>query len=137
MIIISEDQKRIIDIGEEDIWKAVYSTIISCIGYNKNKYPLVFDFIKNGKCYGENGYETARQFNLIRDELSRFPPEKAVYDIDNPSIEAPWKENLSPVITSCANLFTTEDGKDLLYELVSILTYAQIAKKTIIINREM
>lgn len=30
---------------------------------------------------------------------------------------------MSPVITSCANLYTTKDGRDLLFEIVSILCY--------------
>lgn len=40
----------------------------------------------------------------------------------------PWKGKLSPVITACANLYTTADGKDLLLEVVCILSYAQIKK---------
>jgi hypothetical protein len=127
MKIISGDKKRTVDVGGADIWKAVYSTIFSCVGKKRKKYPQVFSFFETGKCEGKDGYETARQFNLIRDELSQFSPEKAIYDIDNPKLAAPWKGRISPVITSCANFFTTADGRDLLYEVVSILTYAQVA----------
>ena len=73
----------------------------------------------------------AEQINQLRDELSQFPPEKAIYDIDNPKLPAPWDGKLSPVVTSCANIFTTADGQDLLYEIVSILCYAKIAKTSI------
>ena len=131
MIIQSIDGKRVVDVGGSDIWKAVYSTIVTCTGNNRKEYQFVIDFFKTGKCESKKGYDTARQFNLIRDKLSQFAPEKAVYDIDNPSLEAPWKGRLSPVITSCANLFTTADGKDLLFEVVSILTYAQITRTNI------
>lgn len=128
MIILCENGKRSVNIGGSDIWKAVYSTIVSCIGEKRNDFKLALDFLKSGKCNGEQGYEVARQINLIRDELSQFSPDKAVYDIDHPGLTAPWVGQLSPVITSCANLFTTADGEDLLYELVSILCYAKVAK---------
>lgn len=134
MRIISLDKKRVVDIGSEDVWKAVYSTIVSCTGKKRKKFPMAYAFLENGHCSGEDGYETARQFNMIRDELSQFSPDKAVYDIDNPKMKAPWDGKLSPVVTSCANMFTTADGKDLLFEIVSILSYAKVAKTSIELN---
>ena len=131
MRLISKDGLRTVNIGGGDVWKAVYSTVVSCIGSKRKKYPLAFDFLETGKCAGDQGYNVARQINQLRDELSQFPPERAVYDIDNPGLPVPWKENLSPVVTSCANYFTTADGQDLLYEIVSILCYARIAKTSI------
>ncbi len=132
MRLLSKDGKRLVNIGGGDIWKAVYSTAVSCIGKKRKKYPLAFDFLESGECKGVHGYEIAKQINYIRDELSQYSPEKAVYDIDNPKLTAPWKDNLSPVVTSCANMYTTADGQDLLFELVSILCYAQIAKTDIV-----
>jgi len=132
MRLLSEDGKRYVNIGGVDIWKSVYSTVVSCVGKKRKKYPLAFEVLETGNCEGKNGYDTARQINQIRDELSQFSPEKAVYDIDNPKVAAPWKGKLSPVVTSCANIFTTADGQDLLYEVVSILCYAQVAKTNII-----
>ena len=75
--------------------------------------------------------ETARQFNLIRDELSKYAPEKAVYDLHDLKKMAPWAGNLNSVITSCANLYTTADGQDLLYEVVTILCYAGIKRVSV------
>lgn len=131
MRLISNDGKRSVDIGSGDIWKAVYSTVVSCVEKSTKHYTLALEFIKSGECKGSQGYEIAKQINYIRDELSKYSPDKAVYDIDTPGLEAPWKDNLSPVITSCANLFTTTDGHDLLFEIVSLLCYAQIAKTDI------
>lgn len=131
MRLISGDGEKTVNIGSGDIWKAVYSTVVSCVGKRRKKYPLAFNFLESGQCSGSLGYDVARQINQIRDELSQFPPEKAVYDIDNPRIAAPWEGRLSPVITSCANLFTTADGEDLLYELVRILCYAKVTKTDI------
>lgn len=128
MIIVSEDNKRMVEIGTSDIWHSVYSTIEVRLGRFKKKVPLAIAFFENGKCEWVNAMETARQFNLIRDELSQFEPEKAVYDCNNLKLAAPWKNKLSPVITSCANLYTTADGEDLLFEVVSILCYASIKR---------
>lgn len=128
MIIVSEDNKRMVDIGTSDIWHSVYSTIEVRLGRFKKKVPLAIAFFENGKCESGDAMETARQFNLIRDELSQFEPEKAVYDCNNLKLVAPWKNKLSPVTTSCANLYTTADGQDLLFEVVSILCYASIKR---------
>lgn len=132
MILTTADEKMTVDIGTSDTWKALYSTIVSCIENSKEKYPRAIQLLETGKCISNQGYESAREFNHIRDELSNYKPDQAVYDIDNPELIAPWKKDLSPVITSCANLFVTADGKDLLFEIVSILCYAEICKVNIL-----
>ncbi|QFJ53386.1 Imm70 family immunity protein [Pseudobutyrivibrio xylanivorans] len=131
MELFTEDRKRYVDVGGSWILHSVYSTAQVRLGGMKRKIPLAMDFLQTGKCEPNNAIETARQINLLRDEFSKIKPEKAVYDCDNPKVKAPWDGNLSYVTTSCANLYTTADGKDLLFELVSILTYADIMKKAV------
>lgn len=126
MIIMSSNGKRIVDVGRYDIWFSLYSTVDLKMGLFKRKVPLALSFLATGCCKADSAQETARQMNLIRDELSRLSPDKAVYDKNDPKKEAPWKDHISPIVTSCSNLFTTADGHDLLCELVSILTYASI-----------
>ena len=128
MVIVSEDNKRMVDIGNSDIWHSVYSTIEVRLGRFKKKVPMAMAFFENAGCKAEDAMETARQFNMIRDALSQYDPEKAVYDCNNMKLVAPWKNKLSPVITSCANLYTTAEGQDLLFEVVSILCYASIKR---------
>ncbi|MCC8105726.1 MAG: immunity 70 family protein [Clostridiales bacterium] len=134
MKIKTADMKRIIDVGENEIWYSVYSTAEKRVHQAKNKIPLAMSFLKTGQCEIKDALETARQFNFLRDEFSKFPPEKAVYDMRHPKKSAPWVNNISPVVTSCANLYTTTDGKDLLFEVVSILTYAYYAKTTVLVG---
>jgi hypothetical protein len=124
MMVLSSDDKQHIDIGSAGIWNSVLSTAEVHLAPIKNKIRLALDFLNTGRCNSENAFETARQFNLIRDAFSQIPPSKAIYDKDNLSIAAPWSNNLSEIVTSCGNLYTTSDGKDLLFEVVSILTYA-------------
>lgn len=134
MRIISKDGKRDVNIGGSDIWVSVYSTAADTFGLSKRRISKALEFMENGVCTGSDGYETARQFNLIRDAFSKIPPEKAIYDINDKKKKAPWDGKISSVITSCGNLYTTSDGKDLLYEVVSILCYGQIAKTDIVIE---
>ena len=126
MEITTSDEKRFFDAGSADYWKCVHSTIRVLLSDQKERIPLVFSFFESGRCEGETAQETARQFNLVRDALSRFSPRKAVYDYEFPQKPIPWINSISPVTTSCANLFTTSEGQDLLFELVSIMTYASI-----------
>ena len=96
--------------------------------------PLAIQFLEAGFCSSQKAMETARQFNLVRDMLSQYPPEKLVYDIKDPNGPAPWDNNISSVVTSCANFYTTADGEDLLYEIVSILCYAGITGESVSIQ---
>lgn len=124
MIIMSSDDKRYIDVGSESIWYSVLSTAEIRLAPMKKEISLALDFLNTGRCSAKNAYETARQFNLIRDAFSQIAPSNAVYNKDKPSLPAPWSRNLSGIVTSCGNLYVTSDGKDLLYEVVCILTYA-------------
>ncbi len=128
MKIISSDGIKYVDIGSSDIWLALYSTIVACFGIKKITINKALSFFDKGECKSQDGFEVARQFNQIRDELSKHSPDKAVYDLNDKKNKPKWLTEISPVTTSCGNLFTTADGKDLLYEVVCILTYAEIAK---------
>lgn len=132
-MIISKDGIRTIAPRIGTLW-AVYSTMELVLNRTLLKIPMAEAFLKTGVCEANDALETARQFNLLRDAFAAIPPEKAVYDMTNPKAKAPWDGNLSPVVTSCANLFTTEDGKDLLFEIVSILTHGAYTGTEIVIR---
>lgn len=126
MMIVTDDNKRNISIGSGILF-SVYSTLEVRAKRFKKNVPLVEQFLKFGVCEPENAMETARQFNQLRDEFAKYEPDKAVYDMADSKKAAPWTGKISPVITSCANLYATDDGQDLLYEIVSILCYASNA----------
>ena len=123
MIIVSSNCKRLVEVGGSDILYSLYSTILVRLDQFVAEVPLAIGFLQNGICAGKDGLETAREFNLLRDRLAQIPPDQAVYNLENLSQQAPWAGKLSPVITSCANLYTTKDGQDLLFEIVSLLCY--------------
>ena len=122
----SSDGRRTLDVGDGYLTWSVLSTVDTHLTYLASSVPLAVSFLKTGICSADNAQEAARQINLIRDALTQVPPELAVYDQSDLSKQAPWLGRLSPVITSCGNLYITPDGKDLLFELVSILSYASI-----------
>lgn len=128
MIIMSSNGEMYVDVGSEGIWYSILSTAEIHLAPMKKSINLALDFLHTGKCSAKNAHETARQFNLIRDAFSQIAPSNAVYDKENPSAVAPWNDNLSGIVTSCGNLYTTSDGKDLLYEVVCVLTYAHYKK---------
>ena len=134
MILRTVDGKRMVDIGSYGIWYSVYSTADVRLSPMKKTISLAMSFLKDGKCSYKDAYETARQINLIRDAFSQVSPANAVYNKDDISELAPWADNLSGIVTSCGNLYTTADGKDLLYELVCILTFAHYKKVDVTIS---
>ncbi len=124
MVIETSNEKRFVDVGSEGIWKSVLSTAEIRLSHMKNEIKLALTFLKTGACSHIVAFETARQINLLRDAFSQIPPFEAIYDKDDMTLTAPWADNLSGIVTSCGNLYTTSDGKDLLHEVVAILTYA-------------
>ena len=134
MIIKSANESRIVSVGSSDYFFSLYSTIRIRLDSFKNQISMVLNFFDSGICHHKDCIETARQLNLVRDMLSSVAVKDLVYDMNDPKKKAPWEDNISPVVTSCGNLFTTSDGKDMLYEIVSILTYGFYSENDVIIG---
>lgn len=124
MTILSKDEERMVDVGTSDTLRALYSTAYILLKDKRKELSLGLEFLKLGKCSAELAKETAKQLIIIKDELSSFKPEEAVYDYRNLKAKGPWQNNISDDVTSCADLITTADGKVLLTELIEILIYA-------------
>lgn len=131
MTIVSSDGKMFVEIGSSTAFFSLLSTVSTRLKSYSKHIPLALKFMADGFCAAEDCFETARQFNLIRDKLTEVPVDKIVYDMNNPKLEAPWKNNISGIVTSCGNFYTTSEGKDMLVEIVSILTYGAYAKVSI------
>ena len=131
MNISSRDGKQSFSLGGSDTWQTLCSTIRYRLASYEKQIPNVFAFIEKGHCSSQDCLNTAREFNLARDLLSQINPKQIVYDYNSPEKQPPWGDNISPVITSCANYLTTGDGDDLLAQIVKILTYAAYAKSSI------
>jgi len=125
LTMMTSDEEKFVTVGGGNYWNSLMSTVDIRLK-NKKNISYAVNFLHSGECSAEDALETAKQFNIIRDELSKFGPDKIIYDSEDLKKEAPWKDNISPTVTSCANFFTTVDGKDLFSEIVNILTYAAV-----------
>lgn len=134
MVLQTENGKKYVDVGRSDLWFCLYSTVVVRLPHLQQNISSAVSFIKTGTCKSDMCWETARQINLIRDGLSSCPVSALVYDMNDSKKSAPWAGNISSVITSCGNFFTTADGKDLIYELTSLLCYAAVKKCNIVCN---
>ncbi len=133
MTIMLSNGERTVDIGSGAVLFSVLSTVKIKLNSILDSVPHALHFLESGECIFEDALITAREINLIRDQLSCLSPNDAVYDMNNLSVKAPWKNNISPVVTSCANLYTTADGKDLLFEIVNLLVYSSTTFQNVIV----
>jgi hypothetical protein len=130
MITINAKNKTI-NVGTADFLHCFRSTISKHV--KSDQAPNALNFLKHGKLKHSNCLTVAREFNGIHDTLSSLNPAEVVWDIDNPSVSPPWGDNISPVITSLGNYFLTADGKDLFFEIIFLLQYANDEKTDVLI----
>lgn len=132
MRLYSSDLKRSVDVGTGSIWYSVYSTAMICLSNEiKKEIPLGMNFLKEGECPEENVKETKKQFKTIINEFTNIPPERAVYNWHKPEEPAPWNGNIAETVSSCADLYTTADGKNLFKEVMELLKYSIKSKTSI------
>ena len=135
MKIYTSDYKRSVDVGTGSVWNSVYSTAATYLS-DSDKVFLQYglDFLKSGKCAADDTQITARQMELIQRRFAKIAPMDAVWDMSNPSQRGPWHRGISSNVTSCANLYTTANGKDLFLEIISLLKYAAAADTDVLVT---
>lgn len=131
MIITCTDYTKYVDVGSSDNLYSLYSTICVCLSRHKRSLRLLSRFIEKGSCAASKCLDTAAEFKLAFDLLSQLPPDEAVYDKNDISRPAPWSGNISSDVKSCADLYTTADGENLILEIVSLLEYAAVSKANV------
>ena len=136
MIVISSDDKMLIDVGTNDILFSLNSTISCRLEAIKNRINKAIDFLEEGACSYENAREVANQFILIKEELSKLSPDKVIYNLRFLEKRGPWEGNLSEGVKSIADLYTTANGMKLLDEMIKILIYADETKTSVEIFAE-
>ena len=126
MRLYTSNEAKTIDVGTGSIWYSIYSTACIALSENvKKSIPLAMDFLKTGECAATNANQTKKQLSEIINAFSKLDPDKAIYNLHKPDVVPPWKGNIAQSVTSCANLYTTADGKDLFSEVMDLLQYAQ------------
>ena len=131
MTIISDDGNYIVSVGNSTIWWSLYSTIRTWVEGYPELYQDADRFFQLCSCTSGVASGIATEIDEIRAILSGISPDKAIYDINHPVTLPPWKNTISPDVLSCADLFTTEDGKNLISELIGLLRYSNATGSTI------
>ena len=132
MRLYTSDEQKSVDVGTGSIWYSIYSTaVIAFPDDAKRSIPLAMDFLRTGECQAENTEETRKQILAVQSAFSSLEPDKAIYDLKKPNLPPPWAGNIAATVTSCANLYTTADGKDLFAEVISLLQYAANQKVSV------
>lgn len=125
MKIFTSDYKKSVDVGTGSVWYSVFSTASVRLSADDQDFlQYAMDFLRTGECNADDAQITARQMELVMKRFARLLPADAVFDMAHPGKHAPWHNNLSEQVTSCANLYTTADGKNLLIEVIDLLKYA-------------
>ena len=78
------------------------------------KFPIIMNELYKGKLLAKNAENALKELESITIELSKFSPEKVVWDIDNLETRPPWGDNISDEITDLSNYFVTSTGRDLI-----------------------
>jgi len=104
------------EIGAQDFFHSFFSTIHHHLenGDWGSDYPVMMTQLYQGKLSPENASAALNELNTISNKLSKIPPEKVVWDIDDLSAMPPWGANISSEITDLSNYFVTSTGRDLI-----------------------
>ncbi|PLR86563.1 hypothetical protein CVD25_03605 [Bacillus canaveralius] len=101
------------ELGHSDFVHSFFSTIsyhLEKEGWG-TKYPLLMNELYNDKLNWVDVSVAKSNLIEIEQELSKYSPERVVWDIDDLSKKPPWGDKISPKVTSLADYFATANGK--------------------------
>lgn len=124
MEIITSDYRKNIEIGSGDMLDSITATMKAYYPEENKNFLQLFTFFETGSASSEDVTELNNELKVVTSCLKKIPPEKAVYGPESKKRQAPWKNGIADTVTSCADLFFTSDGKNLLQELNNIFKYS-------------
>jgi 2,3-bisphosphoglycerate-dependent phosphoglycerate mutase len=111
------------EIGGQDFFHAFFSTISHRLekdGWG-SRFPCLLKKLYQGKLEQDDARQALEELDVIVSELSKFSPDKVIWDIENLSATPPWGNNISSDITDLSNYFVTSTGRDLIAVLKECL----------------
>lgn len=114
------------EVGSAAFLNSFFSTISYHLepGGPGSRYPTVRQ-LYSGSLASALAIEARGELQEARRELSRFPPDQVVWDLDEPTAKAPWDSTISSDISDLSNYFVTSDGRDLFEVILEALDEAQ------------
>jgi len=136
MAVVLEVAGHWYEIGISDFLHSFFSTV----SYNLEKewgsrFPYMMKKFYKGKLKYRDVDKARRELLIIRKELEKFPPTKAIWDIDDLSKQEPWEDDISDEMTNLSNYFFTCEGDDLFEVILAAFKDAQESKEDVIIRR--
>lgn len=127
MSVSLEVGPRFFEIGSSKFLHSFFSTV----GYHLEKdgwgtrFPALMNELYLGKLPSNRVKEASRELACVAEELSRFQPKEAIWDIENLDARPPWGDNISSDVHTLADYFGTSDGEDLIEVMQRALKFSQ------------
>ncbi|NPC91939.1 hypothetical protein HOO54_06865 [Bacillus sp. WMMC1349] len=99
--------------GHGDFVHSFFSTISYYLekdGWG-TKYPLLMNDLYYDQLRWSDVPVARENLKKIEKELSKLPPEKVIWDIQDLSKSPSWENNINTKVTDVSNYFATSDGK--------------------------
>lgn len=111
------------EIGGQDFFHAFFSTVSHRLETNGwgSRFPCLLKKLYQGELEQDDARQALEELDAISSELSKFSPDKVVWDIENLDAAPPWGNNISSDITDLSNYFVTSTGRDLIAVLKECL----------------
>jgi len=104
------------EIGTGSFFNAFFSTIHLNLesGEWGERFPIIMKELYQGEISKNDAKKALQELDQITEELAQLPPEKIVWDFEDPKALPPWGNNISEDITDLSNYFVTSTGRDLI-----------------------
>jgi len=121
------------ELGSPDFFNSFFSTIVGLLENNVrgSRYPIISLEFYKGHIPIEKLEQAVIELKSIQHELSKFPPNAVIWDIEDLSLNPPWEDNISKEITSMANYFVSSGGRDLFALIFEVFSYAIETKRPV------
>lgn len=101
-------------VGSEDFLFSFFSTVACNLENQKwgTKFPVIMNELYLGELNSSRILKAINELEQIKQGLSKYSPDKVVWNIKNLSTQPSWRTNISDDITDLSNYFVTSDGED-------------------------
>lgn len=118
-------------LGDGDFVTSFFSTVAGNLepdGWG-SRFPVAMGPLYEGEVPAAQVPALRRELATIRSELAKLPPDRVIWDLDEPAARPPWGDDIAADITDLGNYFVTMDGKDMFDVIDGALDYAESSEQ--------